>query len=86
MDNQRLHELEGTRILQGGAIYHYTCNAPSQEVLDSYGISAVGHIYGRDSREVLIIPPIIFEEQGIPISQDEDVLTINAENLVRRLK
>ena len=86
MENQRLHELEGTRILQGGAIYHYTCNASSKEILDSYGISAVGDIYGRDPREVLIIPPNVFEEQGIPISQDESVLIINAENLSRRLK
>jgi len=84
--NQGLHELEYTGILSNGDVPHYTCNSPSQEVLDYFGILAIGDRFNRDPREFLIIPSAVFEGEGIPIPQDENILTINAENLMKRLR
>tara|TARA_Y100000034_G_C6904401_1_gene419223 strand:+ start:614 stop:883 length:270 start_codon:yes stop_codon:yes gene_type:complete len=81
-----LHKLEGTKVLDSGAVWHYTCNAPSQKVLDFYNISTIGDIYSRDSREVLIIPSEAFENEGMVVPEDENVLTINAETLLKRLR
>jgi len=86
MEYKNLHKLEGTKILRSGVVYHYTCNSPSQKVLDNNGIYAIGDLFNRDSREVLIIPVNLFEREGIPFSQDENILTINTENLLRRLE
>ena len=84
--DQRSSSLEYTKLLASGAIFHYTCNAPSQEVLDHYKISTIGNAFDRDPREVLIIPSIVFEREGIPIPENQDSLKIEAENLLKRLK
>lgn len=87
MNNRELHQLEYTKVLpSGNAVFHYTCNSPNQEVLNKYGIEAIGVDLNCNPREVLIIPIAVFEKEGIPIPRDEDALKIRAENLIRRLK
>ncbi len=49
---------------EGDRIVHYTCNAPSEEVLRHFGIEAIGAHYGRAPREVLAIPEALFERFG----------------------
>lgn len=83
---RELFKLEDTYQLSNGSVFHYTCNAPSQKVLDDYGISAIGGGFDRDAREFLLIPSEVFEKKGIPIPEDKNILTIEAENLLRRLE
>lgn len=65
---------------------HYTCNAPSQEVLDRYGIVSVGNDYGcKDNREVVKIPLKLYLER-FSFTDKQSVLIINLENLLRKLK
>ena len=85
--NQKPHSLEHSFLLGDGRVFHYTCNPPPQKVLDHYNIITIGNEYGcSDPREVLLIPIGVFEQEGIPIPQDTNILKINAENLLRRLK
>jgi len=79
------HVLEGiTRYSkEDNAFIHYTCNAPTQEVLDMYGIEAIGQEYGCiNSREVLKIPLRVYLDEGIPFTKDQRTLIINLENLM----
>lgn len=67
---------EGTSETDQG-ILHYTCNAPSDEVLEASGVKAIGKIFGVGGREVVLIPKEEFEKRGIKPG------TIEAENLLR---
>lgn len=81
---QKPHSLEYTFLLNDRSVFHYTCNPPKQEILDEYEIQCVGKQAGcDDDREVLIIPSRVFEEKGIPLIEDKNVLKINSENLLR---
>jgi hypothetical protein len=77
------HQYEFTGILKN-KIWHYTCNAPSLEVLTKHNITAYGEEYGCDAREILLIPKTVYEKQGISI--DKEDITIQTESLLSKLK
>ena len=87
MEGHIPHSLEKETHFDGDslAFIHYTCNAPSNRVLERWGISAVGHNYGcsRD-REVLQIPLDVYLANFL-FTNDQDLLNINLENLMRNL-
>ncbi|MBU2639443.1 MAG: hypothetical protein KKG75_01910 [Nanoarchaeota archaeon] len=80
------HTLERTALIRGkGCVFHYTCNPPDQEVLDRYGIGAIGSNFGcGDPREVLTIPTSVYEMLGL--SFDGDDLRVVSETLLRKLE
>lgn len=83
---RKIHGLEYTIALSDGKVFHYTCNAPTHDILNKYHIKCIGKNLGcEDDRGVLLIPFEVFEQQGIPIPEDKRSLTIHAENLLRRL-
>ncbi len=58
---QTPHSLERTRLLKNGSVFHYTCNPPSRDILEKYGITGVGASFGcRDNNEVLLIPKEVY--------------------------
>ena len=74
-------------ISNGNYILHYTCNAPEQNVLDKYEIISVGKEYGcKDPREVLKIPLNVYKKKGFENILNKDVLKLNLEKLIRKLK
>jgi hypothetical protein len=85
--NQVPHQYEHTGILSDGSVVHYTCNAPSYETMDRYGITSLKGLNGGDGRGVLVIPGDVFSKFGYRINQStgKNVLKITAENLMRRL-
>ncbi len=85
MTGQKPHSLEHTALIASkGVVWHYTCNAPSQEVLDDNGIEAIGASYGADPREVLLILVNVYEQHGYAVRKSD--LTITSEQLLRRLR
>ena len=81
---RELHKLELSAVLESGDVLHYTCNAPTQEVLDKHGIGAKGEAYGADPREMLLIPGRVYKKYGIPKRQAD--VAIQTESLLTRLK
>lgn len=77
---------EGTCETNQGVV-HYTCNSPKDEVLERFGIKAIGRKFVEkglcgsdlDNNEVLLIPYSIFNEYGM------DVGTIEAETVLTKL-
>ncbi len=81
---QAPHTLEATAILADGSVYHYTCNPPSQVVLDKNKIRCMGIELGcRDDREVLIIPAATYKRHGYDIRPAS--IQATSEYLMRRL-
>lgn len=87
MDTEQVpHQYEHTGMLSDGSVVHYTCNAPSWDVLNKYGITALeGLNDGGDS--MFVIPSSVFRRFGYRIGKGTSapVLTITAENLFARL-
>ncbi len=80
------HSLEYLPIISDGAIKHYTCNAPSQCVLDKFGVKSIGDKFGcANLREVVEIPLRFYESQGFKMTQDKFQLILNLEILIKRL-
>jgi len=70
---------EGTEELEEGVI-HYTCNAPSNEVLAQAGIQQLGSRFGVADNEVVLIPHEQFDSRGLP----KDI--VEAEKILRDLE
>ncbi|MBU4069442.1 MAG: hypothetical protein KJ646_00495 [Nanoarchaeota archaeon] len=86
MKGHKPHSLEYMPVVANKTVIHYTCNAPSKEILQTIGIESIGHKFGCvDSREVLKIPFEIYKKQGFQIPQDKYQLIINSELLMKRL-
>jgi len=88
MNGHKPHKFDSFPIFIRGknAIIHYTCNAPSQEVLDKYGIESIGQKFGcADTREVLQIPKSIYDKAGFSELYDKDILELNLEKLMTLL-
>ncbi len=82
------HSLESLRVFDStrNILTHYTCNAPSQEVLDRYNIVCIGDKFGcSDKREVLEIPLELYTQEGWQLHEDENLIKINLEKLMRDL-
>lgn len=80
------HSLEQTIINYDGnnRVFHYTCNPPSQKVLDRFGIQAIGEQFGcGDPREILMIPERVYAKHGYIVRKDD--IKIVSETLLRRL-
>ncbi len=81
---RKIHKLEITKQLESGNIFHYTCNPPKKKTLEKYNIRSIGEDIGcNDSREILIIPPQLYKENGYYIREDD--LKIVSEALLREL-
>jgi len=83
------HSLEGVAgfIRSKNIILFYTCNAPSQKVLNKYGIVTSGDKFGcANPREILQIPLSLYNKAGFYDLDDKEVLEINVETLIRNLK
>ncbi len=83
------HGLESFPYFVGGnsEIIHYTCNAPSKEILEKYGIKCIGNDFNCiDPKEVLRIPLRVYEGKGFSELKDREVLKINLENMLKQLK
>ena len=69
---------------------HYTCNAPSMDVLRKNGIIPLGEFFGcANEVEVLEIPLSVYQKAGFSESTKtagKEVLTLNLERLMRELK
>lgn len=88
MNGHTPHSLEDFPVFisSQNVIIHYTCNAPSQEVLDRNKIVCLGAAYGCvDPREVLQIPLELYQRKGFQ-GLDKPVLDINTETLMVSLK
>lgn len=88
VNGHKPHSLEGiTGVDSNGNGIHYTCNAPSQEVLKRHGIISLGENYGcSNSREVLQIPADLCKRYGIDPKTNQSVAIINYERMMRELK
>ncbi len=82
---QTIHALEHTKLIKSiDAVFHYTCNPPSKDVLSQLEIKTIGDDFGcRDAREVLLIPITVYEKLGYVV-RDSD-LPIVSEQLLRSL-
>lgn len=86
MKGHNPHSLEYMPVITNKTIMHYTCNAPTEEILQKFGIEIIGDKFGCiNPREVVKIPFEVYKKQGFQIPQDKDQLTINCELLMRRL-
>lgn len=69
---------------------HYTCNAPSTEVLRKHNIIPLGNSFGCiNDAEVLEIPMNVYKKAGFRGKLDrldKSTLTLNLERLMRELK
>lgn len=80
------HSLEYMPIVIGENVMHYTCNAPSQKILDKNDIGSLGDKFGCASpREVLRIPKKLYLKNGLTEFGDRNILQLNSENLMKRL-
>ncbi len=80
---QRTHALEHTKVMKSGVVFHYTCNPPSQAILDRNGIRCIGESLNcLDDREVLLIPSTLYGQYGYRL---DDSIRITSENLLTRL-
>lgn len=70
---------EGTEATSDGWILHYTCNAPSSDILKRCNIKSVGEDFDVESNEVLVIPIGLMSGRGDPEN------TVGVENLLRDL-
>ncbi|HOY61192.1 MAG TPA: hypothetical protein PK045_01665 [Candidatus Woesebacteria bacterium] len=70
---------QGTELTEDGLIVHYTCNAPSEDILAKHGIKPAGKAFGIEPREVLIIPVGLMKDRGNPDN------TIDVENMLSSL-
>jgi predicted aspartyl protease len=68
------------------SIIHYTCNPPSKETLNKYGIKLRGKEVDTDPAGFLEIPLRLYKELGYTELEDKDVLKINCEHIMRKLK
>ena len=86
MKGHQPHSLEYMPIISEGAIKHYTCNAPSQCVLDKFGVKSIGDKFGcANLKEIVEIPVRLYESHGFKITQDKFQLILNLEILIKRL-
>lgn len=88
MIGHKPHSLEYFPIFSESlnSFVHYTCNSPSDEVLESNGISTLGQDFGcKDCREVLKIPLNLYLSKGFKKIKDKAVLNMNLEILMRDL-
>jgi len=68
-------------------IIHYTCNSPSDKVLDKNNIEKIGDSFGCvNSNEVLKIPLGLHTKKGFLNISDKEILTLDLEKLLRDLK
>ena len=67
-------------------IIHYTCNAPKEDVLNKNNILPIGEKFNSDNREILEIPLSIYNKHGFSEINDKNILKINSELLMRKLK
>jgi hypothetical protein len=73
--------------IRGSSVWHYTCNAPSDEILERKGITAIGHEHETAPREVLLIPLELYAEHGVVVSKNnQNVLIIQSEGLLTKLQ
>ena len=90
MEGHNPHELEAyfPYFFSGdNFIIHYTCNAPSCDVLLKHKITSIGKTFGcKDDREVLKIPVQVCIDRGYHELNDREILRINLENILKTLK
>ena len=67
-------------------IIHYTCNAPSREILEKNNLESIGKLFGSDGREILRIPLAVYNKYGFSEIKDKNILKINSEIMMRKLK
>lgn len=82
------HSLENITKIKGDKVIHYTCNAPSQKILDKNGVECVGSDYGcADNREVVIFTRMSLENiLSNSIHEDISLLKIDCETALRKMK
>jgi hypothetical protein len=83
------HSLENiTGFFDENKVIHYTCNAPSEEVLDRNNVQQVGHDYGcANNKEVVIMTRYFLEKiLSKEISGDPSLLVLDCENALRKMK
>jgi hypothetical protein len=85
---QKLHGLETTAYIKSiDSVFHYTCNPPSDDILNKHNIKPIGINFNcGNNREVLIIPKELFDKFGYSVSDDKNILTMNSEYLLRDLE
>ncbi len=89
MKGHKPHSLEyfPISIHSGNYFIHYTCNSPSDGVLDKHDIGKKGNDFGCiNSNEVLKILFELYTKKGFSKTSNKEVLTINLEKLLRDLK
>jgi hypothetical protein len=90
MKGHRPHSLEGiTRIDQTGeGVIHYTCNAPSEDVLKQHGIVPIGDQFGcANITEVVLMNRATVESAiGNSIHRDFHGLVLDCERALRNIK
>ena len=89
MTGHKPHSLEYFPIFinSENQIVHYTCNSPSDKVLDKNNIKKMGCSFGCvNSNEVLKIPFGLYAKKGFLNISDKEVLILNLEKFLRDLK
>ncbi|MEM4152507.1 MAG: hypothetical protein QXK80_00065 [Candidatus Pacearchaeota archaeon] len=86
MDKKKKAKINLDEIDFNDYILHYTCNAPAQEILDEYKIIAVGHVYGRQPREMLLIPKKLIKKKGYSLEGDKLSISSNCEHLLVKIE
>ena len=89
MEGHNPHSLEYLPIFihSESQILHYTCNSPSDRVLDKNNIKKVGDSFNCvNSNEVLKLPFGLYTKKGFTNISNKEILTLNLEKLLRDLK
>ncbi|MFH1503422.1 MAG: hypothetical protein ABIE36_02080 [Candidatus Diapherotrites archaeon] len=74
-------------VISKNSFIHYTCNSPSKEVLEKNGIVPIGKNFGcLNELEVLEIPLEVYKKEGFKGIPKKEILTLNLEKLVKKLK
>lgn len=72
-------------IIKQEDILVYTCQSPKLTELKKNWIEEIGENFGLPKKEALKIPKRAFEKYGIRLSKNQDVVTLQAESLLKKL-
>jgi len=89
MEGHKPHSLEYLPVFinSENSFFHYTCNAPSNKILNANNIVVKGNDFGCvNFKEVLKIPLGLYLKKGFSKFVNKDILILNLEKLLRDLR
>ena len=72
-------------IITDEFVVAYTCQSIKEQKITDNCIEKIGSVFWLWDQEALKIPKDVFEDNGIKLSNDKDVVTLQVESLLRKL-